>query len=101
VYVICSLLAAVAGLIETARLGASDAGKIGQGIELHAIAAAVVGGTALTGGRASIGGTLIGALIMGVINTAFNMHLVPYAWSLMFSAAIILVAVYVQRPKVS
>ena len=101
VYVVCALLAALAGLIETARLGASDAGKIGQGIELDAIAAAVVGGTPLTGGKASIGGTLIGALIMCVITVSFNMHLVPYAWSLMLKATIILIAVYVQRPKVA
>ena len=101
VYVICAALAGLAGLIETARLGATDAGRIGQGIELGAIAAAVVGGTPLTGGKASISGTLIGALVMGVISTAFNMHLIPHAWSLMFSAAIILVAVYVQRPKVA
>lgn len=98
VYVASGFLSAVAGLIVTARLGASDAAKIGQNMELDAIAAVVVGGTALSGGRATIGGTVVGALIMQVIATSFNMLLVPYAWSLALKAAIILVAVYLQRP---
>ena len=98
VYVASGCLAAVAGLIAAARLGASDAAKIGQNMELDAIAAVVVGGTALSGGRATIGGTVVGALMMQVIATSFNMLLVPYAWSLAIKAAIILVAVYLQRP---
>ena len=98
VYVLSAALAAVAGLIVAARLGASDAAKIGQNMELDAIAAVVVGGSALAGGRATILGTVVGALIMQVIATTFNMLLVPYAWSLVLKAAIILVAVYWQRP---
>jgi ribose/xylose/arabinose/galactoside ABC-type transport system permease subunit len=66
--------------------------------ELDAIAAVVVGGSALSGGRASIFGTVVGALIMQVIATTFNMMLVPYAWSLALKAGIILLAVYLQRP---
>jgi ribose/xylose/arabinose/galactoside ABC-type transport system permease subunit len=99
VYAISGLLAGVAGLLEASRLGASDAAKIGLNIELDAIAATVVGGTALTGGRATILGTVVGALVMQVIATSFNMLLVPYAWSLVLKAAIIVVAVYFQRPK--
>src|SRR5829696_5727417 len=99
VYALSGLLAAIAGLIETARLGASDAAKVGLNIELDAIAAVVVGGTPLTGGRATIVGTLIGALIMEVITTSFNMRLIPFSWSLVLKAAIILAAVYIQRPK--
>jgi simple sugar transport system permease protein/ribose transport system permease protein len=99
VYALSGLLAALAGLLETARLGASDAAKIGLNIELDAIAATVVGGTALTGGRATVLGTVVGALVMQVIATSFNMLLIPYAWSLVLKAAIILVAVYFQRPK--
>jgi ribose/xylose/arabinose/galactoside ABC-type transport system permease subunit len=101
VYAISGLLAGIAGLIETARLGASDAAKVGLNIELDAIAAVVVGGTPLTGGRATIVGTLIGALIMQVITTSFNMLLIPFSWSLVLKAAIILIAVYIQRPKVA
>lgn len=106
VYALSGLLAGLAGLIETARLGASDAQKVGLYIELDAIAAVVVGGTALNGGRATIVGTLIGALIMQVITTSFNMgpfglNPLPYSWGLVFKAAIILLAVYIQRPKLA
>ena len=101
VYAVSGLLAGLAGLIETARLGASDAQKVGLNIELDAIAAVVVGGTPLTGGRATIVGTLIGALIMQTITTSFNMNGISFAWSLVIKAAIIVVAVYLQRPKVA
>ncbi len=101
VYAISGLLAGLAGLIETGRAGASDAAKIGLQIELDAIAAVVVGGTLLTGGRATMVGTIIGALIMAVITTSINMNDFPFAWSLVLKAAIIVVAVYVQRPKVA
>ncbi|HWT03765.1 MAG TPA: ABC transporter permease [Pyrinomonadaceae bacterium] len=101
VYAASGLLAGLAGLIETARLGASDAQKVGLNIELDAIASVVVGGTPLAGGRATVLGTLLGALIMQVITTTINMRDYPYAWSLVIKAAIILVAVYIQRPKVA
>src|SRR3954447_3362246 len=99
VYAISGFLAGLAGLIETARLGASDASKVGLNIELDAIAAVVVGGTTLTGGAASITGTFVGALIMQIITTAFNMLLIPFSWSLVLKAAIILFVVYLQRPR--
>jgi galactofuranose transport system permease protein len=101
VYALSGLLAGLAGLIETARLGASDAQKVGLNIELDAIAAVVVGGTPLTGGRATVLGTVIGALIMQTLTTSFNMNQVSFAWSLVIKAAIIIVAVYIQRPKVA
>jgi ribose/xylose/arabinose/galactoside ABC-type transport system permease subunit len=99
VYTLSGLLAGLAGLIETARLGASDAQKVGLNIELDAIAATVVGGTPLTGGRATVLGTLVGALVMQVITTGFVMNGISYAWSLVIKAVIIVVAVYIQRPK--
>ncbi len=101
VYALSGLLAGIAGLIETARLGASDAQKVGLNIELDAIAAVVVGGTPLTGGRATVVGTLIGALIMQVITTSFNMNGISFSWALVIKAAIIIVAVYIQRPKLA
>lgn len=101
VYAVSGFLAALAGLIYTARLGASDASKVGDGIELDAIAATVVGGTALTGGRATIIGTVIGALIMQIITTSFNMNGIKFSYSLVIKAAIILLAVYIQRPKMN
>jgi len=99
VYAASALLAGVAGVVTAARLGASDAAKIGLNLELDAIAAAVVGGTALAGGRATVLGTVLGALVMQVIATSFNMLLLPYALSLVLKAAIILAAVYLQRPR--
>jgi galactofuranose transport system permease protein len=101
VYALSGLLAALAGLIYTSRLGASDAMKVGLDIELDAIAATVVGGTPLSGGKATIIGTVIGALIMQIISTSFNMNGIPFSWSLVIKAAIILLAVYIQRPKVN
>lgn len=98
-YALSGALAGLAGVIETARLGACDGAKIGLNMELDAIAAVVVGGTALSGGRATIAGSVAGALLMQVITTTFNMRLIPYSWSLVLKAAIILAAVYVQRPK--
>jgi len=99
VYAACGLLAGVAGVVTAARLGASDAAKIGLNVELDAIAAAVVGGTALQGGRATVFGTVLGALVMQVIATSFNMLLIPYALSLVLKAGIILAAVYTQRRR--
>ncbi len=101
VYGISGVLAGLAGLIETARLGASDASRVGLNMELDAIAAVVVGGTLLTGGTATVIGTVLGTLIIQVITTSLNMLLVPYAWSLVVKAAVILVVVYLQglRPS--
>jgi simple sugar transport system permease protein/ribose transport system permease protein len=97
VYMISGFLAALAGLVEAARLGASDPAKIGLGMELDAIAAVVIGGTLLSGGRANVPGTLIGALLLQVITTGMNMHVVGFAWALVVKAAILLAAVYLQR----
>lgn len=96
-YAISGLLAAAAGIIVTARLGASDPGQIGRLMELDAIAAVVVGGTPLTGGRVSISGTVIGALLMLLITATFIMNNLPFTWAQMLKAVIILLAVYVQR----
>jgi len=97
VYVVSGALAGLAGLTDVARVNASDAATVGLNIELDAIAATVVGGTLLVGGRASVFGTVVGALVMQVIATSFNMLLIPYAWSLLFKAVIIVTAVFLQR----
>jgi ribose transport system permease protein len=68
-------------------------------MELDAIAAVAVGGTPLTGGRASIIGTLIGALIMQLIRYTLLAHGIPDAAALVVKAGIILAAVYIQRPR--
>jgi ribose/xylose/arabinose/galactoside ABC-type transport system permease subunit len=67
-YALAGLLAAVASLTQTARLGAVQP-SIGQGYELTVITAVVLGGTSLFGGRGSIGGTVLGALILTTVQT--------------------------------
>lgn len=97
VYCIAAVLAAVAGLIETSRLAAADATRIGELIELDAIAAVVVGGTLMTGGRPYIWGTVLGALLMGLISITFIMNDIPYSYSLVIKAFIIIGAILIQR----
>jgi galactofuranose transport system permease protein len=99
VYAMSGALAGLAGLIESARLGASDAAKVGLNIELDAIAAVVVGGTLIEGGTATIFGTIVGALIMQVITTSLNMLLIPYEWSLVVKGAVMLAVMYSQRSR--
>ncbi len=98
-YAASGVLSGLAGLIETARLAATDPSNLGGGIEFLAIAGAVIGGTSLYGGRARIGGTVAGVLILAVIGAAFNMLLVPFAWALLIQAGVILLAVASQRPR--
>ncbi len=99
VYTISSIMAGMAGIVETARLSAGDANAIGKSIELDAIAAVVVGGTPMTGGVANITGTVIGALIMQIITVSVNMNNIPFAYSLVIKSLIIVVAIYLQRDK--
>ncbi|WP_408008327.1 ABC transporter permease [Pseudalkalibacillus sp. A8] len=99
VYVIIAVLASLAGIVETSRLAAADATRIGELIELDAIAAVVIGGTLMTGGRPFIWGTVIGAVLMGLISTTFNMNNIPDAYSLIFKAVIIVAAIYIQRER--
>jgi galactofuranose transport system permease protein len=95
-YVITAGLAAVAGVIATARLGASVPSTLGNLIELSAITAVVIGGTPLTGGQVRVLGTVAGALLLQLISATLIKHDVPDAYSQMAQAAIILLAVYVQ-----
>lgn len=98
-YVISGVLAAIAGIVATARLTASDPSSIGQLYELSAITAVVVGGTSLAGGRVRILGTVAGALLMQLIAATLIKNDLPNSAALMVQAAIIVVAVYVQRPR--
>ena len=100
VYVVCALLAAIAGIIQTARLSASDPSFVGNLIELSAITAVVVGGTPLSGGRVRIVGTLAGAMLMQLISATLITHNLPDSTTRMVQAAIILGAVFIQRQRV-
>jgi ribose transport system permease protein len=97
VYLISGLLSGIAGLIVIARNSAADANLVGLGMELDAIAAVAVGGTLLTGGRATIVGTLLGALIIQLVRYTLLANGVPDAAALVVKAAIIVLAVWLQR----
>jgi ribose transport system permease protein len=96
VYFISGLCAGLAGLIVIAINSASDANLVGLGMELDAIAAVAVGGTLLAGGRAYIGGTLIGALIIQLVRYTLLANGVPDAAALIVKAALIVLAVWLQ-----
>jgi len=98
VYALSGALAAVAGVIATARLRASDPSYIGLLMELSAITAVVVGGTALSGGRVRILGTVTGAVLIQLLETTLVSHNAPDSVARMVEALIIIAAVYIQRP---
>jgi galactofuranose transport system permease protein len=100
VYVVSGLLAAIAGVLATARLTASDPSAIGNLFELAAITAVVVGGTPLSGGRVRILGTVAGAILMQLITATLIKHNLPDSTAQIVQAAIIVVAVYLQRSRV-
>lgn len=97
VYLISGLLSGIAGLIVIARNSAADANLVGLGMELDAIAAVAVGGTLLTGGRATVVGTLVGALIIQLVRYTLLANGVPDAAALVAKAGIIVLAVWLQR----
>lgn len=99
VYVICGFLAGIAGLLVVAINSASDANLNGLAMELDAIAAVAVGGTPLSGGVATIWGTLLGALFIQLARFTLISVGVPYEFALVVNAAIILTAVYLQRQR--
>ena len=99
VYAISGALATIAGVLATARLSAGDPSTIGLLVELDAIAAVVIGGTPLSGGKVSILGTVTGALVMQVITATFIMNDLPFTYAQMLKAVIILLAVYIQRGR--
>ncbi|BDR16130.1 ribose ABC transporter permease [Vibrio sp. STUT-A11] len=96
VYAICGMLAALAGIIVTSRLSSAQP-TAGMGYELDAIAAVVLGGTSLMGGKGRIMGTLIGALIIGFLNNALNLLDVSSYYQMIAKAVVILAAVLVDN----
>ena len=97
VYAISGVCAGLAGLIVVAINSSSDANQVGIGMELDAIAAVAVGGTLFAGGKASIVGTLIGALTIQLVRYSLIANGVPDAAALIVKAGLIILAVWVQR----
>jgi inositol transport system permease protein len=98
VYTIAGLLSGLAGLVLSSRIGSGQPG-LAVGIELDAIAAAVIGGTSLSGGIGTIWGTIIGALIIGVLNNGLDLLNVSAYWQTIVKGSIIVVAVIVDERK--
>lgn len=92
VYMISGLLAGLAGVILTSRV-TSGLAQSGQNYETDAIAAAVIGGNSLAGGRGRLWGTIVGLLIIGVMNNGLDMMAVSSYWQLVIKGSIIIVAV--------
>ena len=97
-YTISGILAAVAGIIVTSRLSSAQP-TAGDGYELDAIAAVVLGGTSLIGGQGTIVGTIIGALIIGILNNALNLMDVQSYYQSIAKAVVILIAVLLDRKE--
>ena len=98
VYSLTGMLAALSALILTSRLNSAQP-TAGQSYELDAIAAVVLGGTSLTGGRGWIFGTLVGALIIGVLNNGLNLIGVSSFFQQVVKGVVILLAVMLDRKK--
>lgn len=98
VYTISGILAAIAGVIVTARLYSAQP-TAGSGYELDAIAAVVLGGTSLSGGQGTIIGTVIGALIIGILNNALNILDVSSYYQMIVKGIVILIAVLLDRKR--
>jgi ribose/xylose/arabinose/galactoside ABC-type transport system permease subunit len=96
VYFFSGICAGIAGLVVIAINSASDANLVGLGMELDAIAAVAVGGTLFAGGRAYVGGTLVGALIIQLVRYTLLANGVPDAAALIVKAGLIILAVWLQ-----
>lgn len=98
VYMIAGLLSGLAGLVLSSRIGSGQPG-LGVGYELDAIAAAVIGGTSLSGGIGTIWGTIVGALIIGVLNNGLDLLNVSAYWQTIVKGSIIVIAVIIDERK--
>ena len=96
IYILSGLMAGLAGLIFMALVNAGDP-TAGLNYELTAITAAIIGGTSLFGGKGSILGTLVGALIMGVLQNGLNLLSVPSFWQQVAIGVVLILAVYIDQ----
>jgi len=91
-FVIMALIAGFIGIIDAIRIGSLDPAAPGLNEMLSGVSAAVIGGTALTGGKATVLGTLIGAAVLGVLEDGFNLIGVSANWFILVEGAVILIA---------
>jgi len=93
VYMLTGLYAGLAGIIMASRINSAQP-ALGQGYELDAIAAAVIGGTSLSGGEGTILGTVIGAFLISTLSNGLRILSVPPEWQIVVTGAIVVLAVY-------
>lgn len=98
IYTFSGLFVGLAGILQASRLNSAQPTG-GAGLELQAIAAVVIGGTSLSGGKGSITGTVIGALIMAVLTNGLRIISVPQEWQQVVVGLVILLAVYVDQMR--
>ena len=92
IYILTGVLTALAGMIAAARTNGVTPGNAGLTRELHVITAVVIGGTSLTGGRATMLGTVVGALVFGTLSNGMNLKNVDSNWQQVLTGAILLAA---------
>ena len=92
-YVVSGFLCAIGGVIMASRLTLGS-NSVGDGWELTAIASVVIGGASMTGGVGTVGGVVVGTLVMGLIGNVMNLLNVSIYWQQIIKGLIILVAVY-------
>lgn len=97
-YVLTGILSVLAGMILIGRLNSAQP-TAGQSFEMDAIAAVVLGGTSLAGGQGGVAGTLVGALIIGILENGLNLLKVPSFWQQVAKGAVILGAVLLDRRR--
>lgn len=94
-YGLCGLQCGLAGVLDAARLGNVDVNNLGTLMEFDVVAAVAIGGTALSGGKARIVNSVIGAFLMQLITITVNMNNVNYAFSMVIETIVILLSVAV------
>ncbi len=99
VYAIMGLLVGCAAVLQVSRIGAMDYANAGNGYEMDAIAAVIVGGTSMAGGKGSISGTILGVLIIAVMNNLLNLIGVPPFLREAFKGVIVIGAVLLQKKE--
>jgi ribose transport system permease protein len=98
VYTIIGLLSALSGVVLSARMYSGQP-TVGNGFELDAIAAVVLGGTSFSGGIGTLGGTLLGVFVIGFLNNGLNLLNINSFWQLVVKGLVILLAVYIDIMK--
>lgn len=99
IYMLTGMLVAIAAIIQVSRIGSMDYASAGSGYEMDAIAAVIVGGTSMSGGKGSIVGTVLGMLIIGVMNNLLTLFGVPPFLRETCKGVIVIVAVLLQKKE--